>query len=47
MLKIKQLRRERDELFEALETYFKVFVLGQSYEQVEKELEEGKETEED
>jgi|UPI0004884BDB hypothetical protein len=47
VLKIKQLRRERDELFEALETYFKVFVLGQSYEQVEKELEEGKETEED
>ena len=29
VLKIKQLRREKAELFESLETYFKVFFLGE------------------
>jgi len=47
VLKIKQLRRERGELFEALETYFKVVVLGETYEQVERELAETQELEEE
>ena len=47
VLKIKQMRRERGELFEALETYFKVFVLGQSYEEVERQMAEAKELEEE
>ena len=29
VLKIKQLRREKQELFESLEMYFKVFFLGE------------------
>ncbi len=32
VLKIKQLRRQKAELFESLETYFKVFFLGEDVE---------------
>lgn len=33
VLKIKQLRQEKQELFEALEMYFKVFYLGEAYDE--------------
>lgn len=32
-LKIKQLRKEKHDLFEALETYYKVFFLGEDFEE--------------
>ena len=32
VLKIKQLQKEKQELFEALEAYYKVFFLGEDYE---------------
>ena len=31
-LKIKQLQREKEELFESLEMYYRVFYLGEAYE---------------
>ena len=32
VLKIKQLQREKEELFESLEMYYRVFYLGEAYE---------------
>ena len=35
VLKIKQLQREKEELFESLEMYYRVFYLGEAYEGAE------------
>ena len=38
VLKIKQLQRDKEELFESLEMFYRVFCLGEEYQEVEKSI---------